>query len=101
MGLLPASTDLAWWHEDVLDHAEILHWYRGRVRFLTGGPYRASGFFTGAPALLVQRLLAGVASAWVFVAGGLLAAQLRAAAALRSARKAEPVRIQLDPLEFL
>lgn len=20
-------------------------WYRGRVRFLTGGPYRASGFF--------------------------------------------------------
>ncbi|MDI3381770.1 YbfB/YjiJ family MFS transporter [Xenophilus aerolatus] len=38
----------------------------------------ASGFFTGAPALLVQRLLAGVASAWVFVAGGLLAARLAA-----------------------
>lgn len=38
----------------------------------------ASGFFTGAPALLLQRLLAGVASAWVFVAGGLLAAQLAA-----------------------
>jgi phage N-6-adenine-methyltransferase len=45
VGLLPASTDLAWWHEDVLGHAEILRWYRGRVRFLTGGPYRASGFF--------------------------------------------------------
>ncbi len=45
VGLLPASTDLAWWHEDVLDHATILKWYRGRVRFLTGGPYRASGFF--------------------------------------------------------
>lgn len=44
-GLLPASTDLAWWHEDVIGHAEILKWYRGRVRFLTGGPYRASGFF--------------------------------------------------------
>lgn len=45
VGLLPASTDLAWWHEDVLGHAEMLRWYRGRVRFLTGGPYRASGFF--------------------------------------------------------
>ena len=65
VGLLPASTDLAWWHEDVIgccfpgadpsectglaperaQIAEILRWYRGRVRFLTGGPYRASGFF--------------------------------------------------------
>ncbi|WP_077000060.1 YbfB/YjiJ family MFS transporter [Variovorax sp. KK3] len=38
----------------------------------------ASGFFTSAPALLVQRLLAGLASAWVFVAGGVLAARLGA-----------------------
>jgi len=45
VGLLPASTDLAWWHDDVLGSAEILRWYRGRVRFLTGGAYRASGFF--------------------------------------------------------
>jgi phage N-6-adenine-methyltransferase len=45
VGLLPASTDLAWWHDDVLGHAEIVKWYRGRIRFLTGGPYRASGFF--------------------------------------------------------
>jgi len=47
VGLLPASTDLAWWHEDVIGCAEELElrWYRGRVRFLTGGPYRASGFF--------------------------------------------------------
>jgi phage N-6-adenine-methyltransferase len=44
VGLLPASTDLAWWHEDVVGHAEI-RYIRGRVRFLTGGPYRASGFF--------------------------------------------------------
>lgn len=36
----------------------------------------ASGFFEQAGPLLVQRLLAGVASAWVFVAGGLLAARL-------------------------
>ena len=35
-----------------------------------------SGFFTEAMPLLVQRLLAGVASAWVFIAGGLLAARL-------------------------
>jgi hypothetical protein len=36
----------------------------------------ASGFFVEAAPLLVQRLLAGVVSAWVFVAGGLLAARL-------------------------
>ncbi len=38
----------------------------------------ATGFFESASALLVQRLLAGVASAWVFVAGGVLAAHLGA-----------------------
>ena len=43
-----------------------------------------TGFFTTAEPLLVQRLLAGVASAWVFVAGGLLAAQLGAQQAGRS-----------------
>ena len=37
-----------------------------------------SGFFTDASVLLVQRLLAGVASASVFVTGGLLAARLGA-----------------------
>ncbi len=45
VGLLPASTDLAWWHEDVLGHASEIRYLRGRVRFLTDGPYRASGFF--------------------------------------------------------
>jgi phage N-6-adenine-methyltransferase len=45
VGLLPASTDLAWWHEDVIGYATDIRWIRGRVRFLTGGPYRASGFF--------------------------------------------------------
>jgi site-specific DNA-methyltransferase (adenine-specific) len=44
VGLLPASTDLAWWHDDVKEYAEV-RYIRGRVRFLTGGPYRASGFF--------------------------------------------------------
>ncbi|MEJ8821991.1 YbfB/YjiJ family MFS transporter [Variovorax humicola] len=43
-----------------------------------------SGFVTAAPALLLQRLLAGLASAWVFVAGGLLAARLGAALPSRS-----------------
>ena len=38
----------------------------------------ASGFFVTAEPLLLQRLLAGVASALVFVAGGLLAARLAA-----------------------
>ena len=35
-----------------------------------------SGFFTQAEPLLLQRGLAGLSSAWVFVAGGLLAARL-------------------------
>lgn len=35
-----------------------------------------SGFFTSADPLLAQRLLAGVASAMVFIAGGLLAARM-------------------------
>ena len=39
-----------------------------------------SGFYTDAPLLLMQRLLAGVASALVFIAGGLLAARLGALA---------------------
>jgi predicted MFS family arabinose efflux permease len=43
-----------------------------------------TGFFTAAEPLLLQRLMAGVASAWVFVAGGLLAAQLGARHASRS-----------------
>jgi predicted MFS family arabinose efflux permease len=54
----------------------------GPVRLLVWGAVCASffmaanGFFISAPALLLQRLLAGLASAWVFVAGGLLAARL-------------------------
>lgn len=36
----------------------------------------STGFFTDATALLVQRLLAGIVSAFMFVAGGLLAARL-------------------------
>ena len=54
--------------------AQLLVW--GAV--LAGVFMAASGFFTSAPALLLQRLLAGLASAWVFVAGGLLAARLGA-----------------------
>ena len=45
VGLLPASTDLAWWHDDVVGGGAEVRYIRGRVRFLTGGPYRASGFF--------------------------------------------------------
>lgn len=37
-----------------------------------------TGFFTQAWLLLAQRLLAGLASAWIFIAGGLLAARLGA-----------------------
>ena len=45
VALLPASCDLAWWHEDVVAVNAEVRYIRGRVRFLTGGPYRASGFF--------------------------------------------------------
>jgi site-specific DNA-methyltransferase (adenine-specific) len=45
VGLLPASTDLRWFHDDVLAAGAEVRFLRGRVRFLTGGPYRASGFF--------------------------------------------------------
>lgn len=61
----------------------------GATRLLVVGAVLASvfmagsGFVTGAPALLLQRLLAGVASAWVFVAGGLLAARLGEAGSSR------------------
>ena len=37
-----------------------------------------SGFFTSATPLMAQRLMAGLSSAWVFVAGGLIAARLGA-----------------------
>jgi predicted MFS family arabinose efflux permease len=37
-----------------------------------------TGFFTSTELLLMQRFLAGIASAWVFVSGGLLAAQIGA-----------------------
>lgn len=56
----------------------------GPVRMLVGGALLASffmgasGFFIEATLLLAQRFMAGLASAWVFVAGGLLAARLGA-----------------------
>jgi phage N-6-adenine-methyltransferase len=46
VGLLPASTDLGWWHDDVVAAGAEVRYIRGRVRFLTDGPYRASGFFS-------------------------------------------------------
>ena len=54
----------------------------GPSRLAVGGSVLAtvfmalSGFFTDATALLVQRVLAGIASAFLFIAGGLLAARL-------------------------
>ncbi|MDP3139133.1 MAG: YbfB/YjiJ family MFS transporter [Burkholderiaceae bacterium] len=54
----------------------------GPAALLLGGALFASlfmglsGFFTQAAPLLLQRLLAGVASAFIFIAGGLLAARL-------------------------
>jgi predicted MFS family arabinose efflux permease len=66
----------------------LMHRY-GPSRLLLGGSALASlfmglsGFFIAAAPLLVQRLLAGVASAFLFIAGGLMAARL---GALRPAR---------------
>ena len=58
--------------------------YFGPTRLVLGGAVLASGlmaltgFFTESSHLLAQRLLAGIASALVFSAGGLLAARLAA-----------------------
>lgn len=35
VGLLPASTDLAWWHDDILAVGAEVRFLRGRVRFHT------------------------------------------------------------------
>ncbi|HMS26882.1 MAG TPA: YbfB/YjiJ family MFS transporter [Burkholderiaceae bacterium] len=56
----------------------------GAAQVLLGGTVLATllmwvtGYFTSSTPLLLQRLLAGMVSAWIFVAGGLLAAQLGA-----------------------
>ncbi len=97
-GLLlpPMRTDLGWSYTlagamntfnavGYLLGALVTPWLMRRLSpttLLLGGSLLASafmalsGFFTDATPLLVQRLLAGVASAWVFIAGGLLAARL-------------------------
>ena len=62
----------------------------GPLQVLVGGSLLASvfmgltGFFTEAAPLLAQRVLAGVASALLFIAGGLLAARLGALMPARS-----------------
>ena len=62
----------------------------GAVHVLVGGALISSllmaltGFFSETPILLLQRLLAGMVSAAVFVAGGLLAARLGAHLPLQS-----------------
>ncbi len=97
--LLPAMrTDLGWTYTlaGAMNTANALGYFMGALltprllrsrdpgELLWGGALMAtvfmalSGFFTDANALLVQRLLAGIASALVFVAGGLLAARLGA-----------------------
>lgn len=44
VGLLPASTDLAWWHEDVLAAGAEIRFVRGRIRFLMDGRRWANAF---------------------------------------------------------
>jgi len=97
--LLPAMrTDLGWTYTlaGAMNTANALGYFLGALAtpwllrrlgpsaLLWGGAALASafmglsGFFTDAQPLLLQRLLAGVASALVFIAGGLLAARLGA-----------------------
>jgi predicted MFS family arabinose efflux permease len=97
--LLPAMrTDLGWTYTlaGAMNTANALGYFLGALMtpwlmkrmgastLLWGGALLASvfmglsGFFTTTEPLLVQRLLAGVASAFVFIAGGLLAARLGA-----------------------
>lgn len=44
VGLLPASTDLEWWHRDVLGGGAEIRFLRGRVRFIQGERW-VSGMF--------------------------------------------------------
>lgn len=44
VGLLPAATDLEWWHRDVVAGGAELRWIRGRVRFLLDGRRWANAF---------------------------------------------------------
>ena len=97
--LLPAMrVDLGWSYTlaGAMNTANALGYFLGALStpwllrrvgasiLLWGGAFWASvfmalsGFFTVTEPLMVQRVLAGVASAWVFVAGGLLAARLGA-----------------------
>eukprot|EP01041_Mallomonas_annulata_P019517 gene19517-38900_t len=103
--LLPAMrTDLGWSYTlaGAMNTANALGYFLGALvtpwlmrrlgpsALLWGGAALASvfmglsGFFTDAQPLLLQRLLAGVASALVFIAGGLLAARLGARQPKRS-----------------
>lgn len=50
VGLLPASTDLSWWHEDVWGIAEV-RFIRGRVRFLENGIRKGAGFIASVVAV--------------------------------------------------
>lgn len=45
VGLLPASTDLAWFHDDVVAEGAEVRFIRGRVRFVAPGGTWASGMF--------------------------------------------------------
>jgi MFS family permease len=102
--LLPAMrVDLGWSYTlaGAMNTANALGYFLGALltpwllkrvgagTLLWGGAFLASlfmgfsGFFTATEPLLVQRLLAGVASAFVFIAGGLLAARLGAQAPQR------------------
>ena len=94
--LLPMRTDLDWSYTlaGAMNTFNALGYLLGAMlaprlirrfgpgRLLLGGAalavvfMGATGFFASTPVLLAQRLLAGLASAWVFVAGGLLAAHL-------------------------
>jgi predicted MFS family arabinose efflux permease len=97
--LLPAMrADLAWTYTlaGAMNTANALGYFLGALMtpwllkrigastLLWAGAFLASvfmalsGFFTATEPLLVQRLLAGVASAFVFIAGGLLAARMGA-----------------------
>lgn len=45
VALLPASCDLAWWHDDVLGGNAEIRYIRGRPHFLTGTPLPGISFY--------------------------------------------------------
>ncbi len=54
VALIPARTDTAWWHEDIVPHAAWVFLLRGRLRFTLNGEQQNPAPFPSAVALFTS-----------------------------------------------